>query len=339
MTHLFRIFLASPGDVAIERTAFTRAVEEVNETTCPILDCRLEAVKWETHAVPDAGRPQEVINEQLGDYDIFLGVMWRRFGTPSGVAGSGTEEEYRIAYDRWTKNSSMPLMFYFCQAPFYPASLAELDQMRQVLIFRQELEGKALAWAYDDHSTFEALIRKHLAQRLPRLVEARQGVERAKAIPNESAIGSLRELWARLDPGTQRAINIAYNENRLAGDPGIQSRDLFSALLRIDDPPLREITGEIPQSALPEATAGPVTEETYILDERPWLSGCVASSIDRLVKSAPADYRITPTDIFTDIARNGTGASVALLRQHNIGPADIDAILARKRITALQTTT
>jgi hypothetical protein len=337
LTQLFRIFLASPGDVAIERDAFTRAVEEVNETTCPILDCRLEAVKWETHACPDAGRPQQVINEQLGDYDIFLGVMWRRFGTPSGAAGSGTEEEYRIAYERWRQDSTMPLMFYFCQTPFYPASLEELDQMRQVLLFRKELEGRALAWTYDNHQSFESLIRKHLAQRLPRLVEARQGMERSRAIPNDRAIDSLRELWSRLDHSTQRAINIAYNENRLAGDPGIQSRDLFSALLRIEDQPLSEITREIPRAALPEPTPGPVAEDTYILGERPWLSGCVAASIDRLVKSAPDGYKITPTDIFTDIARNGTGASVALLRQYDIGPADIDAILDKKQISSLRT--
>jgi hypothetical protein len=30
-------------------------------------------------------------------YDIFIGIISLRFGTPTGVAGSGTEEEYRMA--------------------------------------------------------------------------------------------------------------------------------------------------------------------------------------------------------------------------------------------------
>lgn len=336
MTYHFRVFLASPGDVSIEREALARAVDEINETTCPLLNCTLEPVKWETHATPGGGRPQQVINEQLGDYDIFVGVMWRRFGTPSDVAGSGTEEEYRLAYKRWENSRDMPLMFYFCEAPFYPKTIDELDQMRQVMAFRKEIEGKALAWAFDDHAAFEPAIRKHLCQRLPRLVEARNGDPRARAKPIDSAIEALQAIWPKLDEKMQSAFNIAYNENRLTGDPGIQTSDLFSALLRIEDPSLQGIVSEIRPSALPEATKGPVSERTYILEERPWLSGCVASSIRRLERSAPEGYRITPTDVFADIAKNGTGPSVALLRKHNIRPSDIDALLRKRNITTLE---
>ncbi|WP_462074860.1 hypothetical protein [Nitrospira sp. CMX1] len=59
-----------------------------------------------------------MINDQIGEYDIFIGIMWRRFGTPTGVAGSGTEGEFRIAYKRWQENPQIALMFYFCQEPF-----------------------------------------------------------------------------------------------------------------------------------------------------------------------------------------------------------------------------
>ncbi|UVT17256.1 MAG: DUF4062 domain-containing protein [Nitrospira sp.] len=335
MSHRFRVFIASPGDVPLERSALVRAVEEINVTTCPLIGCTLEVVKWESNAVPDAGRPQQVINDQIPDFDIFVGVMWRRFGTPTGIAESGTEEEYRIACARWQKEPSMPLMFYFCQEPFYSNSLEELEQFKKVLLFRKELDGKALTWTYGEHAVFEGTIRKHLCQRLPKLVEAREGTRRSRATPSEDSIMALHDLWPKLDAGTQRAINIAYNENRLAGDPGIQTRDLFSALLRVQDAPLQQVVLEIPETALPKPTAGPVTDEPYILAERPWLSGCVASSIRRLNKLVPAGHKITPTDIFADIAKNGTGASVALLREHNVGPTDIDAILRRKGISAL----
>ena len=337
MTHQFRVFLASPGDVAAEREALVRAVDEINVTTCPLLNCRLETVKWETHATPEAGRPQQVINEQIGMYDIFVGVMWRRFGTPSGVAESGTEEEYRLAYRRWEQEPELPLMFYFCQAPFFPANVDELDQMRKVMLFRKELEGKALTWTFNEHAAFEATIRKHLCQRLPKLVESRDGSLRARAKPSDAEIESLRLIWPKLDSETQRAFNIAYNESRLAGDPGIQTRDLFSALLRIEDSPLQKVVAEIPAAALPEATKGIVSEQPYILDERPWLSGCIASSIRRLAKSAPDGHKISPTDIFADIAKKGNGTSVALLRKHNVGPADIDAILRKKSILTMRT--
>src|SRR5436190_3370583 len=67
--------------------------------------------------------PDQRGNRELGP--------WRRFGTPTGVAGSGTEEEYRIAYRTWEENNAMPLLFYFCQKPFMPRSLDEVDQIRQ----------------------------------------------------------------------------------------------------------------------------------------------------------------------------------------------------------------
>ena len=61
-----------------------------------------------------------VINRQLpDDCDIFLGVMWARFGTATPRAGSGTEEEFERALTRHQANSrSVMILFYFKQASF-----------------------------------------------------------------------------------------------------------------------------------------------------------------------------------------------------------------------------
>ena len=335
MTNVFRVFLASPGDVPLEREALSRVVDEINLTTAPLVDSRLEALRWETNSTPDAGRPQQVINDQIGDYDVFIGIMWRRFGTPSGVAGSGTEEEFRLAYRRWEEAKQLALMFYFCEVPFYPKTVDELEQMKRVLMFRNKLGGKALTWSYDDHGSFEPIIRKHLCMRLPKLVEIRKGETKAQAKPDDTSITTLRELWPKMNTEVQRAFSIAYNENRLAGNPGIQTRDLFAALLKVESPPLQAIVADIPSSALPEPTKGPVSDEAYIVEERPWLSGCVTSSIRRLSKSLPAGRALTAPDIFADIAKHGSGSSVALLREHNIGPAKIDTILRERNVDVI----
>jgi hypothetical protein len=332
MTYNFRVFLASPGDVPQEREALPHVVDEFNTTIGPLADCRLEVIRWETHATPNAGRPQAVINDQLSDYDIFIGIMWRRFGTPTGVAGSGTEEEYRIAFERWRANPKLVLMFYFCEAPFYPRSIDELEQMKQVLSFRKELEGKALTWTYNTSTSFEADIRKHLSLRIPQLVKDKHTMARSRTEPTDESVRALADLWDRMNPDLQRAFNVAYNENRLAGDPGIQTRDLFSAMLRINSPSLRQIVDEIPSAALPAPTSGKVIDTTYILAERPWLSGCVASSVKRLSKALPHGRQLTAADVFADIAKNGSGKSIALLREHSIGPSEIDRILKQKGV-------
>src|SRR5438034_900746 len=89
-----RVMVASPGDVARERAHVAALAEELNRGVAADAGYVLEAVRWETHARPDVGRPQQVILDQIGSVDIFIGIMWQRFGTPTGVAASGTEEEF-----------------------------------------------------------------------------------------------------------------------------------------------------------------------------------------------------------------------------------------------------
>lgn len=329
----YRLFVASPGDVAAERQTLERVVREINQTHGEPLEYTIELLRWETHAGPSGGRPQAVINDQIPEYDIFVGLMWRRFGTPTGVAGSGTEEEYRLAYKAWERNNKMPLMFYFCQKPFMPKRLDEIEQVKQVLLFREELERKALVWEYESSRKFEDEIRKHLCLRMTRLMKP----PTANAVPDEGTISDLRALWDRMTPELRKAFSVAYNENRRAGDPGIQTRDLFAAMLRVPGVQVTQIVNEIPQTALPEAVQGPVVERPYIVEERPWLSHCVASSVRRLRRALPEGRHLTAADVFADIAKNGSGESVAKLREHKIGPREIDRILLEKGIDVVKT--
>jgi hypothetical protein len=331
----YRLFVASPGDVSAERKALDRVVKEINETHGVPLKYSIELLRWETHTTPSGGRPQGAINDQIPEYNIFIGIMWRRFGTPTGVAGSGTEEEYRIAYRAWERNRQMPLMFYFSQKPFMPRCVEEIDQVKQVLLFRQELERKALVWEYPAPRAFQAEIRKHLCKRMARLIEDEEQGLRSKAVPDQESINELRALWDRMTPELQRAFSIAYNENRRAGDPGIQTRDLFAAMLRVAGKELAPIVSAIPKKALPEAVDGPVIEQPYVVEEQPWLSHCVASSVRRLRRALPNGRDLTAADVFADIAKNGSGESVALLRKHRIGPEKIDEILTKKHLNVL----
>jgi hypothetical protein len=91
---VLRVFVASPGDVMDERSALEQVVRELNLTWSDTLHIRLELIRWETHATPGLGiDAQDVVNRSIGDnYDLFVGIMWSRFGTPTGRAESGTEE-------------------------------------------------------------------------------------------------------------------------------------------------------------------------------------------------------------------------------------------------------
>jgi hypothetical protein len=138
VTH-FSALVASPGDVAEERDLLEDVVRELNQTVFSAMGTHLELVRWETHAVPSAGAdPQSTINEQLGDdFDIFIGILWHRFGTPTPRAGSGTAEEFERAYSRYQEDSSsIAIMVYFKSSAIPIEELSALS--RANLVWRRE---------------------------------------------------------------------------------------------------------------------------------------------------------------------------------------------------------
>lgn len=164
-----RIFISSPGDVKLERDRLTAVVNEFNETVAavaPEKGIQLELIRWETHVPPGLHErgAQGRVDEYIPEYDIFIGIMWKRFGTPTPQFGSGTEEEFRGAYARWEKTKKTPaIMFYFCQAEMaFPEDEEEVAQLQKVLAFRKELNDKGLMRSYSDRDGFAALARHHL---------------------------------------------------------------------------------------------------------------------------------------------------------------------------------
>lgn len=77
---------------------------------------------------------QDVVNRQIGDFDLFVGVMWKRFGSPTKRAESGTEEEFERAYATYKEFGKPRIMFYFRTTPFYPKTEKELTQFRKAKI-------------------------------------------------------------------------------------------------------------------------------------------------------------------------------------------------------------
>jgi hypothetical protein len=160
-------FISSPSDVAEERAMLEDIVRELNSTWSKSLGVRVELIKWETHVSPGvASDAQQVINEQIGDdYDIFIGIMWSRFGTPTGRFGSGTEEEFEIAYARHLKKpKSVEIMFYFKDSGI-PLSEVNVEQLANVLNFKKKLGPKgALYGTYSSREEFSQHLRVHLSR-------------------------------------------------------------------------------------------------------------------------------------------------------------------------------
>jgi hypothetical protein len=119
---VMRVVVLSPGDVAEERNTVALVVEELNRRVARSHSCLLSLWRWETDArsgMHIAG-PQGLIDErmEIGDSDIAIGIFWKRFGTPTGDARSGTEHELRRAWDAWRENDRPDVMVYLALLTF-----------------------------------------------------------------------------------------------------------------------------------------------------------------------------------------------------------------------------
>lgn len=160
-----RVLMASPDDVAEERSLVEEVIDEYNRINNS-LDLRLEPVGWEQDVIPELGAdPQAIINDQIaGDYDIFIGILWTRFGTPTPRASSGTKEEFDLAYQRFLDApDTLRIMIYFSECPTNPAEL-DPEQVRLVQEFRREVGNKGIYSTYKTRDEFKNLVRLHLSK-------------------------------------------------------------------------------------------------------------------------------------------------------------------------------
>lgn len=162
---LIRVFVSSPEDLRADREFVAEAAEELNRTSCLDRGVRLEVFSWRTAGSPDFGPdPQAVLSQQLNDFDVYVGLMGHTFGSPTPRGGSGTEEEFTLAYQRWkTDHRSCRLMFYFNEAPVAPSNI-DPKQLHRVREFRVKLgQLGGLYWTYSNASgELPTLLRQHL---------------------------------------------------------------------------------------------------------------------------------------------------------------------------------
>jgi tetratricopeptide (TPR) repeat protein len=172
-----RIFVASPSDMPAER-AKVETVAALFEPLADNLDIVLKVEDWRA-VVPDMGRPEQIILDQLKptSWDVFIGILWHRFGTPPAGRDpltrteylSGTEEEFQTAYRLWKQHGKPRVMMYRCTRSV-PLDALDPDQYKRVQEFFAQFEAvegehPGLYQSFDTSEAFEKLLFDNL-QRL-----------------------------------------------------------------------------------------------------------------------------------------------------------------------------
>ncbi|MCH7827146.1 MAG: hypothetical protein IIC75_04100 [Bacteroidetes bacterium] len=207
----YKILVASPSDVLDERESIDEVIIELNRTYGTRANLILELIKWETHTAPAASETdvQDLIDKDLGsDYDLFIGILWKEFGTPTDKYNSGTEQEFRNAHQRFKQDTkSLQILFYFKNST--PLSLSEIDplQLKEVNKFKSELGNNGIYyWNYNTIEELQRFLRIHIPMRIDELRKSNSNSELKnirietpviEEVPNEDSREKDSALWIK----------------------------------------------------------------------------------------------------------------------------------------------
>jgi hypothetical protein len=165
VTHLV-VFVSCPDNLGTERDIVKSVVPELNQVFEQSHSIALDVLTW-ADLLPGVGSEgQDVINSQVdGTYDIYLGILGARFGDPTRTAGSGTEEEFDHAYQRYVSDpTKVRILFYFKDSLEHGVLKLDVDQLRKVQEFRAKLKKEGVLYAqFRNSDEFLKLIKEHLS--------------------------------------------------------------------------------------------------------------------------------------------------------------------------------
>lgn len=180
----YSIFVSSPQDLETERAEISNIIAELNITYAMRKSVNIEVLKWETHSAPGISESytQNIINKDIGeDYDIFIGMLWQKFGTKTEIANSGTEEEFLKAVERFKNGGKIQILFYFKTTPPISLDQLNLEELAKIQNFRDYLKKNNIL--YGNFNTLEDLqtnLRLHIPKRIDELIEKNISIEDAQ---------------------------------------------------------------------------------------------------------------------------------------------------------------
>jgi hypothetical protein len=215
-----RVFVACPSDLSAERERCQIVTSELNRILRDDA-IQIHMMQWEAEVAPFMGRPEEVILEQmrLQDSDIFVGLLWTRFGSPTGgvnalsgePAMSGTEEEFALAYRLWKDRGYPNILFYRCTRS--PDNVMLIDAQQYVRVaeffsgFAYDGRHPGLVRHYTDVNEFERHFREDLLQAI-RSMTGLVGWNPGRLTEQRRLASGLRQLFTPDDNDERNAAKI-----------------------------------------------------------------------------------------------------------------------------------
>jgi len=153
-----KLFISCPNDIKDEIDSIRFIVEEINKTVGEQNSYTIDCLNWTIDTYTQVGEdPQAVINDQVeGEYDILVGLLWQKIGTPTKRDKSGTIEEINRAIADPIKEK----LIYFKTTSPENLNQIDLDELGKINIFKKDLSGKGVLYKeFNSIKEFESLFR------------------------------------------------------------------------------------------------------------------------------------------------------------------------------------
>lgn len=172
---IVKVFLASPGDLVDERKVVKDVVDDINDLLAEEFGYQVDLVGWES-TTSTAGRPQAIINKDLERCELFIGMVWKRWGTAPDLDSnfaSGFEEEFWTSFNRHSREGYPEISLFFKNVE-ETVRQDPGEQLKNVLAFRQRLIDEKIILFEDFYDTrdFEKRIRRCVIKYIRKLREA-----------------------------------------------------------------------------------------------------------------------------------------------------------------------
>lgn len=110
-------------------------VDEINKSVANRIGWHIDLRRWE-ETPPSFSRPQDSINPLVDECDLFIGLLWRRWGQPTGAHSSGFEEEFERAKAR-RKIGGVPEIWLMFKEIGRNGTRDPGKQLKKVIKFRE----------------------------------------------------------------------------------------------------------------------------------------------------------------------------------------------------------
>jgi hypothetical protein len=114
------VLVSCPDDVKKEKDEIISICSSLSKSYEGTSDVQIIVKDWRDYVGKYGKRPQEQLITFFGDYDLYIGILWKRFGSVTGSINpstqqeyeSGTEEEFYDAIQRWQLEGKPEIYFF-----------------------------------------------------------------------------------------------------------------------------------------------------------------------------------------------------------------------------------